>query len=63
MDCLKGRKLLTKSGKVIGADDVLRDKKLILFYFSAHWCPPCRAFTPILCEFYSVSLSCSSHVL
>ncbi|KAF7640202.1 Thioredoxin domain-containing protein [Meloidogyne graminicola] len=26
--------------------------KLTAIYFSAHWCPPCRAFTPILKEFY-----------
>ena len=21
-------------------------------FFSAHWCPPCRAFTPVLKEYY-----------
>jgi nucleoredoxin len=23
------------------------------YYFSAHWCPPCRAFTPVLSKFYN----------
>ena len=23
-----------------------------MVYFSAHWCPPCRQFTPVLSEFY-----------
>lgn len=26
--------------------------KTILLYFSAHWCPPCRQFTPMLISFY-----------
>lgn len=28
-------------------------KKYMLLYFSAQWCPPCRAFTPDLVNFYN----------
>lgn len=27
--------------------------KTTLIYFSAHWCPPCRSFTPKLAEVYA----------
>ncbi|HSI83645.1 MAG: thioredoxin-like domain-containing protein [Candidatus Methylacidiphilales bacterium] len=27
--------------------------RYVLVYFSAHWCPPCRAFTPQLVSFYN----------
>lgn len=30
----------------------LADKEYVMLYFSAQWCPPCRAFTPSLVEFY-----------
>ncbi|VDD92535.1 unnamed protein product [Enterobius vermicularis] len=26
--------------------------KVVGVYFSAHWCPPCRMFTPVLKDFY-----------
>ena len=30
------------------------DSKLIAIYFSAHWCKPCRKFTPILHQFHKI---------
>ncbi len=34
-------------------DEALGKKKLIALYFSAHWCAPCRKFTPELVEYYN----------
>lgn len=30
-----------------------KDGYVIGLYFSAHWCPPCRAFTPKLADWYN----------
>ena len=38
----------------VNATEALAGKQLVCFYFSAHWCPPCRQFTPILKDFYEV---------
>jgi nucleoredoxin len=48
---LFGDNLLTKSG-LKPVEEVLADKKAVGVYFSAHWCPPCRGFTPKLAEMY-----------
>jgi len=53
-DYLKGS--LVRSGNngfVHADDDAIGKKKFILYYFSAHWCPPCRKFTPQLVEYYN----------
>ena len=41
-----------KSKKGIKALSEITETPIIGLYFSAHWCPPCRIFTPILSEFY-----------
>merc|ERR1719460_2340293 len=50
LTALFGPELVTKSGK--GSTDTLLAGKTIGIYFSAHWCPPCRGFTPKLAEMY-----------
>ena len=52
-DFLTGSLVRCQNGRIVPADDdALSKKKLILFYFSAHWCGPCRQFTPKLVEYY-----------
>jgi nucleoredoxin len=44
---------LLKDGNEVKTNDVLTGKSVIGLYFSAHWCPPCRGFTPDLCKRYT----------
>ncbi len=55
MDSLSHQQLMNKQGQGYTAESVLANVDVICYYFSAHWCPPCRMFTPILADFYRVS--------
>jgi len=54
-----GPTLLSKSGEV-AAGTALSGKVGIAIYFSAHWCPPCRNFTPKLADAYMKQLQAKS---
>jgi thiol-disulfide isomerase/thioredoxin len=38
----------------VGGEGAKLEGKVIALYFSAHWCPPCRAFTPTLGQTYDM---------
>ncbi|KAL3077263.1 hypothetical protein niasHS_013252 [Heterodera schachtii] len=48
---LAGEKVVLSDGSKVEAEVFLKDK-VVAVYFSAGWCPPCRAFTPKLKKFY-----------
>jgi nucleoredoxin len=53
-DLVKGDLVQWRNGVVTRFDDSPLEKKtLFLLYFSAHWCGPCRKFTPGLVNFYN----------
>jgi nucleoredoxin len=53
-DLVKGDLVSWQNGSVARFDDeILEKKKLMALYFSAHWCGPCRKFTPELVAYYN----------
>lgn len=40
------------NSSTVSPSDALAGKNYVMLYFSAHWCPPCRQFTPVLIDFY-----------
>eukprot|EP01018_Ginkgo_biloba_P027559 Gb_30886 [translate_table: standard] len=43
--------LIRNNGDKVKLEEL--EGKIVGLYFSAHWCPPCRAFTPKLIEVYN----------
>lgn len=52
-ELLKDDLVQYRNGTLAHVDETsLASKKLIAVYFSAHWCGPCRKFTPQLVDYY-----------
>ncbi len=54
---LLGGQLLVKNATngpfLVDTTAALSNSRIVALYFSAQWCGPCRAFTPLLIEFYN----------
>merc|ERR1712165_260120 len=54
-EIVKGSNLIKADESSKPINEVLAGKDTILIYFSGHWCPPCKRFTPLLKKFYDES--------
>ncbi|XP_039259626.1 nucleoredoxin-like [Styela clava] len=50
---LLGDELVSKGGSITPDSLNLYGEDVLGLYFGAHWCPPCRQFTPKLAQFYN----------
>ena len=51
-DLFNANSLVSKTGSPWGSSLKSSGVKVVALYFSAHWCPPCRQFTPLLKSAY-----------
>lgn len=52
-DGLQQKLIQAKDGKALAFKKEGANPKFTAIYYSAHWCPPCRLFTPKLVEWYN----------
>jgi nucleoredoxin len=52
-EVLDGELVRLDGKKLKKCDDATHPAKYYVFYYTASWCPPCRAFTPSLVKWYN----------
>lgn len=55
LESLLGAHVLRQAGdslEQVSVGSLCGAGRVVGLYFSAHWCPPCRNFTPLLVDFY-----------
>ena len=53
LEKLIGETVVNGESKDVTVSSLGGEGKVLGIYFSAHWCPPCRAFTPQLATWYN----------
>jgi nucleoredoxin len=53
LEALLGAVVVNGNRQPVSVSSLIKEGKVIGLYFSAHWCPPCRGFTPALANFYN----------
>lgn len=53
LDTILPAELQRGDGTRVATTEALADSEYVLLYASAHWCPPCRAFTPALSAWFA----------
>lgn len=61
MDLLKKKQLLSHDGRLVDSENVLRDKGLVLYFFSAAWCTQCSPLLEMLQKIYDVIIDISDN--
>ncbi|KAK6171450.1 hypothetical protein SNE40_019638 [Patella caerulea] len=51
-EMLGSKTVKNREGEDVAVSSFTGRGKVVGLYFSAHWCPPCRQFTPVLADFY-----------
>lgn len=59
---LNNDQLLKNTSTKISVEEALGGREFVLLYCSAHWCGPCRQFTPQLANWYRSMMSMNANV-